>query len=115
MCGIYQDEYPFRTEKPRCADSGCSITYQNEKTIKLGAGKTFDIGVHKVTQNWNVNKLTYNNRPAYEAGASATVGIQKAGKYQCDVTDIVRAWYAGEANYGVALVADNSNRSYQAK
>jgi len=92
-----------------------ALHIKNEKTIKLGAGKTFDIGVHKVTQKWNVNKLTYNNRPAYEAGASATVGIQKAGKYQCDVTDIVRAWYAGEANYGVALVADNSNRSYQAK
>ena len=92
-----------------------ALHIKNEKTIKLGAGKTFDIGVHKVTQNWNVNKLTYNNRPAYEAGASATVGIQKAGKYQCDVTDIVRAWYAGKANYGVALVADNSNRSYQAK
>ena len=92
-----------------------ALHIKNEKTIKLGAGKTFDIGVHKVTQNWNVNKLTYNNRPAYEAGVSATVGIQKAGKYQCDVTDIVRAWYAGEANYGVALVADNSNRSYQAK
>ena len=92
-----------------------ALHIKNEKTIKLGAGKTFDIGVHNVTQNWNVNKLTYNNRPAYEAGASATVGIQKAGKYQCDVTDIVRAWYAGEANYGVALVADNSNRSYQAK
>ena len=92
-----------------------ALHIKNEKTIKLGAGKTFDIGVHRVTQNWNVNKLTYNNRPAYEAGASATVGIQKAGKYQCDVTDIVRAWYAGEANYGVALVADNSNRSYQAK
>ena len=92
-----------------------ALHIKNEKTIKLGAGKTFDIGVHTVTQNWNVNKLTYNNRPAYEAGASATVGIQKAGKYQCDVTDIVRAWYAGEANYGVALVADNSNRSYQAK
>ena len=92
-----------------------ALHIKNEKTIKLGTGKTFDIGVHKVTQNWNVNKLTYNNRPAYEAGASATVGIQKAGKYQCDVTDIVRAWYAGEANYGVALVADNSNRSYQAK
>lgn len=92
-----------------------ALHIKNEKTLQLGAGKTFDIGVHKVTQNWNVNKLTYNNRPAYEAGASATVEIQKAGKYQCDVTDIVKAWYAGEANYGVALVADNSNRSYQAK
>ncbi len=92
-----------------------ALHIKNEKTLKLGAGKTFDIGVHKVTQNWNVNKLTYNNRPAYEAGASATLGIQKAGKYQCDVTSVVKDWYAGEANYGVALVADNSNRSYQAK
>lgn len=92
-----------------------ALHIKNEKTLKLGAGKTFDIGVHKVKQNWNVKKLTYNNRPVYEGGAAASVGIQKAGKYQCDVTNIVKAWYAGEANYGVALAADNSNRSYQAK
>ena len=88
---------------------------KNEKTLKLGAGKTFDIGIHKVKQNWNVKKLTYNNRPVYEPNAAASVGIQKAGSYQCDVTNIIKAWYAGEANYGVALAADNSNRSYQAK
>ncbi len=92
-----------------------ALHIKNEKTLKLGAGKTFDIGIHKVKQNWSVNKLTYNNRPAYESNASATMGIQKAGKYQCDVTGIVKAWYAGETNYGVALVADNSNRAYQAK
>ena len=68
-----------------------------------------------MTQNWNVKKLTYNNRPAYESNAAAKVSLQKAGNYACDVTDIVKAWYAGEADYGVALVADNSNRSYQAK
>ena len=103
----------LKNENVQIRDAALHI--KNEKTLKLGSGKNFDIGVHKVTQNWNVNKLTYNNRPAYEAGVSATVGIQKAGDYSCDVTDIVQAWYAGEANYGVALVADNSNRSYQAK
>lgn len=92
-----------------------ALHIKNEKTLKLGAGKTFDIGIHKVRQNWTVNKLTYNNRPAYESNAAASVGIQKAGSYQCDVTNIVKAWYAGETNYGVALVADNSNRAYQAK
>ena len=92
-----------------------ALHIRNESTLNLGSGKTFDIGIHKVTQSWNGNKLTYNNRPAYEADASATVGIQKTGNYSCDVTDIVRSWYAGETNYGVALVADNSNRSYQAK
>ena len=92
-----------------------ALHIKNEKTLKLGAGKTFDIGIHKVKQNWNVKKLTYNNRPAYESNAAASVGVQKAGNYQCDVTGMVKAWAAGETNYGVALVADNSNRAYQAK
>ena len=92
-----------------------ALHIKNEKTLKLGAGKTFDIGIHKVKQNWSANKLIYNNRPAYEPNAAASMGIQKAGGYQCDVTDMVKAWAAGEANYGVALVADNSNRAYQAK
>ena len=87
-----------------------SLHIKNKKTMKLGAGKTFDIGIHKVKQNWNVRKLTYNNRPAYESNAAASVGVQKAGNYQCDVTNIVKAWAAGEANYGVALAADNSDR-----
>lgn len=92
-----------------------ALHIKNEKTLKLGAGKTFDIGIHKVKQNWSASKLTYNNRPAYEPNAAASLGIQKAGNYQCDLTNIVKSWYAGEANYGVALTADNANRSYQAK
>lgn len=102
-------------KQPNVQILDASLNIKNEKTMKLGAGKTFDLGIHKVKQNWSVNKLTYNNRPAYESQASAAVGIQKAGNYQCDVTGMVKAWAAGEANYGVALVADNSNRSYQAK
>lgn len=102
-------------KQPNVQILDASLNIKNEKTMKLGAGKTFDIGVHKVKQNWSVNALTYNNRPAYEAAASATVGLQKAGNYQCDVTGMVKDWYAGEASYGVALVADNANRAYQAK
>ena len=102
-------------KQPNVQILDASLHIKNEKTMKLGAGKTFDIGIHKVKQNWNVRKLTYNNRPAYESNAAASVGVQKAGNYQCDVTNIVKAWAAGEANYGVALAADNSDRSYQAK
>lgn len=43
-----------------------ALHIKSEKTLKLGAGKTFDIGIHKVKQNWKVNKVTDNNRPAYE-------------------------------------------------
>ncbi len=92
-----------------------ALHIRSEKTLRMGAGKLFDIGVHKVTQNWSARKLTYNNRPVYEEGASVSFGIQKKGDYTCDVTDVVKAWQSGEANCGVALAADNSNRSYQAR
>ena len=47
----------------------------------MGAGKTFDISVHKVKDKWSAKKLTFNNRPAYEAEAAAKTGIQKKGSY----------------------------------
>ena len=103
----------LRNKNAQIRDAALHI--KSEKTLKLGAGKTFDIGIHKVKQNWSVNKVTDNNRPVYEPNAASSVGIQKAGSYQCDVTGIVKAWYVGEANYGVALVANNANGSYQAK
>lgn len=102
-------------KQPNVQILNAALHIKNEKTLKMGAGKLFDVGVHKVTQNWSVKKLTYNNRPAYDSIAAVTMGIQKAGNYQCDITEIVKSWYAGEMNYGVALVADNSNRSYQVK
>lgn len=94
---------------------GAALHVKNINSLSLGAGRTFDVEVHKVTEDWVSHTLTYNNRPAYEPEAAAAFGIQKKGDYQCDITSIVKAWYAGEANYGVALVADNGNRSYQAK
>lgn len=94
-------------------DAALHVT--SEKALKLGAGRTFDIGVYQVREKWSAKKLTYNNRPAYETEASATLSIQKAGDYACDVTELVKAWYAGEENHGVALVADNTARAYQAR
>lgn len=101
--------------KPNVQIRSASLHIKSEKTMKMGAGKTFDIGVHKVKKNWTSKKLTYNNRPSYETNPSAQVSIQKKGRYSCDVTNIVKAWYAGESNCGVALVAKNTNRAHQAE
>lgn len=92
-----------------------SLCIKNEETLKLSTGKTFDVGIHKVKESWTSKNLTYNNRPAYESEAFSTISIQKKGDYKCDVTEIVKAWYAGEANNGVALVSDNANGAYQVK
>lgn len=101
--------------QPNVKIQDAALHIRNEKELNLGAGKTFDIGVHKVNQDWSAKKLTYNNRPSYDPAASAVFGIQKKGNYACDVTEVVKAWYGGEANNGVALAADNSNRSYEAR
>ena len=34
---------------------------ENEKTLKMGAGKTFQTGVHKVTEKWSGKKVTNKN------------------------------------------------------
>lgn len=81
----------------------------------MGAGKTFDISVHKVKDKWSAKKLTFNNRPAYEAEAAAKIGIQKKGSYSLDVAALVKGWHQGENNYGATLVAENTNRTYQAE
>ena len=64
----------------------------------MGAGKTYDIDVHKVKESWSSKKLTYNNRPAYEEVSGAKVSIQKKGSYACNVTDIVKAWQKWKSN-----------------
>lgn len=100
---------------PNVQIRSAKLHVKNNNTLKMGAGKTFDINVHKVKEKWTSKKLTYNNRPSYETTPDAKLSIQKKGRYSCDVTDIVKAWYKGEANYGVALVANNTNRTYQAE
>ena len=91
------------------------LTVYNEKTLKLGAGKTFDIGVHKVTTGWTGKKVTNNKRPSYDKTKVATMSLQKKGKYSCAVTELVKSWYQGVPNYGVALVAENTNGTHQAR
>ncbi|WP_418434307.1 DNRLRE domain-containing protein, partial [Anaerotignum lactatifermentans] len=91
------------------------LTVCNEKTLKLGAGKTFDIGVHKVTTGWTGKKVTNNKRPSYDKTKAATMSLQKKGKYSCEVTELVKSWYQGVPNYGVALVAENTNGTHQAR
>lgn len=87
----------------------------NEETLKMGAGKVFDIGVHRVTEKWNGKTLSYQKRPAYETEMSSAFSVQKKGLVRCDITNLVKQWYQDVPNYGMALVAGNANGTYQAR
>lgn len=101
--------------KPDVKVRDARLYVRNEKALYLGAGKTFDIGVHKVTSKWTGKKVTNQKRPAYETGQAAAISLQKKGTAACDVTELVKSWVQGVPNHGVALVSDNSNGSHQAK
>lgn len=101
-------------KSPNVKIRSASIHIKNNTTLKLGAGRTFDTQIHLVQEKWTPGKLTHNNRPTYETTAGGTISIQKKGRYETEITDIVKRWYQGESNYGVALVASNANGSYQA-
>lgn len=88
---------------------------KNEETLKMGAGKVFDIGVHRVTKKWNGKTLSYQKRPAYETETSSAFSVQKKGLVRCDITNLVKQWYQDVPNYGMALVAGNANGTYQAR
>ena len=81
---------------------------------------TFDrsnvVEVHKVTEAWNTNTITWGNKPDYVATIEDYVVCQNAGRYEWNVTDIVRDWYAN-ANTGMLFKApdatENSTQSWQ--
>lgn len=75
-------------EKPNAQIRSAALHIKNKKTLKMGAGKTFDISVHKVKDKWSAKKLTFNNRPAYEAEAAAKTGHPEKRKLftGCDST-----------------------------
>lgn len=91
------------------------LCIKNQTTQKLGAGQTFDIGIHQVTSKWTGKQVTNNKRPVYETEQTAVLSIQKKGTYACDITGLVKDWVQGVPNHGVALVADNADGTHQAK
>lgn len=107
--------YLTELSNPNVRIREANLHLKNEQTLKMGAGNTFNMSIHRVTEKWKGGTLSYQNRPKYEKEASATCLVSKRGRYTCDITELVKQWYQGVPNEGMALVADNTNGSYQAR
>lgn len=92
-----------------------SLHIDNTKKISRGATKTFDIDVHEVSEDWKAKKVSYKNRPRFQSEATTVISLSKAGRYCCDITNLVKGWYQGKANFGMALIANNGNGNEEAK
>lgn len=102
-------------KNPKVKILEAALHIDNTAKISRGATKTFDIDVHEVTGDWNAKKVSYKNRPVFSSEATSVISLSKSGRYHSDITNLVKGWYQGKENYGVALIAGNANGTYEAK
>ncbi|WHY01333.1 DNRLRE domain-containing protein [Neobacillus sp. DY30] len=72
------------------------------------------INVHKVTQDWNANTITWNTKPAFDNKVQdyQIVNSNTKTDYIWDITGIAKQWYTDQQNFGLMLKANNETGNY---
>ena len=92
------------SELPANADVVSAVLklYQSDSIDKTG----LMIALHRVTEGWEENTISWNNKPDYLTSpeSTITVPISVFGWLSWDITSLVQGWANGSiANYGVIL------------
>ena len=77
------------------------------------------INAHQITEDWDYNTVTWNNKPSYDSTVLDYAFIkdddieeERYGKY-FDITEAVKNWYDGTAaNYGIEVKSASESGSY---
>ena len=68
---------------------------------------SFSIGLHKVTENWGEDTITWDSQPASSSVAEEIISIPASGTNDFrywDIDDLVEGWLEGTiSNYGMVL------------
>lgn len=79
-----------------------SFTFSHDGTPPPPGGELY---VHEVTEAWDEQTMSWNNRPGYGPVLDSETSIPSFGSYEFDVTETVRLWAHGiGANNGFAVV-----------
>lgn len=60
------------------------------------------VDIRPVNSSWSASTLTWNNKPPVGSSVSNVV-IEKPSWYDFYITNLVKSWYNGTANHGVAV------------
>ena len=67
------------------------------------------VEVHKITDSWDANEITWSNPPAFDKQITDYVTCSHAGWLTWDITGIVQEWYEdAESNHGLAFKVTNT-------
>ena len=98
-----------------------NVKYYYKDTVTSGS---VDIGLYQCLKNWDEYELTWNKANAWTnkglsttrsalstATATSTAHASSPGTVSFSVTELVKQWCAGEANYGVGLKYEGGSNS----
>jgi len=86
----------------------------NSATITLTCENyytTITVYIHRITASWLENTVTYNNQPAHDATADASLSVSSVGAKDFSVTALVQEWIDGTANYGFKIIGSSEGTS----
>ncbi|HJV17610.1 MAG TPA: DNRLRE domain-containing protein, partial [Bacillales bacterium] len=73
------------------------------------------VDIHKVTQNWDTNTITWNTKPAFESSKVQDYQMVQGSvntDFTWDITNIAKQWYTSQQNYGLMLKANDESGNY---
>ena len=79
----------------------------------MNSGQTAVVEVHKVNAQWNSQEITWANKPAYNTTVEDYVVCKLAGRYEWNITDVVRDWYANENTGMMFKVSDDEEAAQE--
>ncbi len=64
----------------------------------------FDVAIHAVEESWSEGQTSWNTQPSFADETVVASCPQSEGRFEVDVTDLVRGWASGErANHGLLI------------
>ncbi|OIK14253.1 hypothetical protein BIV60_12155 [Bacillus sp. MUM 116] len=73
------------------------------------------IDLHKVTQNWDTNTITWNTKPTFDSSKVQDYQMVQGNAntdFVWDITGIAKQWYTNQQNYGLMLKANDETGNY---
>jgi len=72
-----------------------------------------EIGIYRVTGDWNEGGITWNNSPSVDGNVWASTSVGNLGYWEWDITQLVKYWLANPgSNKGLMVQANTSNTSW---
>ena len=114
--GIYRTYYRFK-ELPEL-NKGDMVVHANVYLALQNDDfyDDFNVSVYQVTESWDQDTLTWNNQPTHSTNVTDYKIFDEnsaKGGHSWDITECMKKWYNGSANYGIMFMTPDDANAVQ--